>query len=79
MLNHRFVERANLFDTFRVGSLAAESGRYNLVCYGHDHTAHEEWVGDTLLLIPDEVMGLNSRSTIALYNTKSKQLAFVEL
>lgn len=32
----------------------AESDRYDLVCYGHDHTAHEEWVGETLLLNPGE-------------------------
>ena len=63
----------------KIARALAESGRYDLVCYGHDHTAHEEWVGDTLLLNPGEVMGMNSRSTIALYNTKNKQVAFVEL
>ena len=63
----------------KIARALAESGRYDLVCYGHDHTAHEEWVGDTLLLNPGEVMGLNGRSTIALYNTTSKQVAFVEL
>ncbi|MBC8496911.1 MAG: metallophosphoesterase [Chloroflexi bacterium] len=63
----------------KIARALAESGRYDLVCYGHDHTAHEEWIGETLLLNPGEMMGLNGRSTIALYNTKSKQVAFVEL
>lgn len=63
----------------KIARALAESRRYDLVCYGHDHTAHEEWVGDTLLLNPGEMMGLNGRSTIALYNTKSKQVAFMEL
>jgi len=63
----------------KIACALAESGRYDLVCYGHDHTAHEEWIGETLLLNPGEMMGLNGRSTIALYNTKSKQVAFVEL
>lgn len=57
----------------------AESGKYDLVCYGHDHTLHEEWIGDTLLLNPGELMGMNNRSTLALYNTTSKKLVFIEI
>ncbi len=57
----------------------AESGRYDLVCYGHDHTANEEMVGNTLLVNPGELMGMNARSTIALYNTTTRKLTFVEV
>lgn len=57
----------------------AESGRYDLVCYGHDHTAHEERVGRTLLLNPGEVMGLHGRSTLALFVTRSQKVAWVDL
>jgi hypothetical protein len=57
----------------------AESGRYDLVCYGHDHTAHEERVGRTVLLNPGEVMGLNGRSTLALFVTRSQKVAWVDL
>ncbi len=63
----------------KIARALAESGRYDLVCYGHDHIAHEEWIGETLLLNPGELMGLNGRSTLALYNTASKQVAFVDL
>lgn len=57
----------------------AESGRYDLVCYGHDHTAHEEQLGDTLLLNPGEIMGLNGRRTCAIYDTEEQSVEWVEL
>ena len=63
----------------KIARALAESGRYDLVCYGHDHTAHEEWVGETLLLNPGEVMGMNGRSTMAIFNTVSKEVTWVEL
>lgn len=63
----------------KIGRALAESGRYDLVCYGHDHTAHEEWVGETLLLNPGEVMGMNGRSTMAIFNTVSKKVTWIEL
>ncbi len=57
----------------------ALSGRYDLVCYGHDHTAHEERVADCLLLNPGEVMGMNGRSSLALVDTEAASVEFVEL
>lgn len=60
------------------GEMAA-SGRYDLVCYGHDHTAHEEWVGDCLLLNPGEVMGMNGRSSFAWVDTESGEVEYVDL
>ena len=56
----------------------AESGKFNLVCYGHDHTAHEEWIENTLLLNPGELMGMNGRSTIAMVDTESMRVDFIE-
>ncbi len=35
----------------------AHSNLYDLVCYGHDHEAHQERVGQTLLVNPGELMG----------------------
>ncbi len=35
----------------------AESGIYNIVCYGHNHTLKEEIVGATLMLNPGPIMG----------------------
>lgn len=55
----------------------AESGKFNLVCYGHDHTAHDEWVGNTLLLNPGELMGMNGHSTIVIFNTETNNIKYV--
>lgn len=35
----------------------ARSGSYDLVCYGHDHLAHDGVVGGCRLLNPGELMG----------------------
>lgn len=63
----------------KVARALAESGNYDLVCYGHDHIAHHEWVGETMLLNPGELMGMNSRSTIAIYDTETKVVEYIEL
>jgi predicted phosphodiesterase len=58
----------------------AESGAYDLVCYGHDHTAHEERLPNgALLLNPGEIMGLYGRSSLAVFETASRAATFVEL
>ena len=49
----------------------ALSGRYDLVCYGHDHEAHVERVGNTLLVNPGEVMGRLGPSRYAVYDTET--------
>lgn len=42
------------------GRLLAESGQYDIVCYGHDHQLNRgEKVGSTLLINPGAVMGYN--------------------
>lgn len=63
----------------QIARALAASGQYDLVCYGHDHTAHEEWVGETLLINPGELMGMKGRSTIAIFNTVSQEVTWVEL
>ena len=41
----------------------ARAGDYDLVCYGHDHQAHHEVLGPTVLFNPGELMGrLGSRN-----------------
>jgi hypothetical protein len=57
----------------------ARGGAFGLVCYGHDHVAHEEWVGETLLLNPGEVMGKDGRSSLVLLDTASRQIEWVDL
>ncbi len=57
----------------------ARSGSYDLVCYGHDHTAHEMMVGDCLLLNPGELMGMKGASTLALVDLDDKSVEWVSL
>jgi putative phosphoesterase len=57
----------------------AESGKYDLVCYGHDHKANEERLGPTVLLNPGELHGLFGKSTIALFLTTTKKVAMIDL
>jgi putative phosphoesterase len=47
----------------QIASRLAGTGEFDLVCYGHDHSAHEEWIGECLLLNPGELMGLKGRSS----------------
>jgi hypothetical protein len=48
----------------------AQSGAFNLVCYGHDHSKHLEQIGQTWLLNPGELMGLKAEPTWALYDVE---------
>ncbi len=56
----------------------AYSGRYDLVCYGHDHKAHIGSVGHTLLVNPGEAMGKSSPGTLALYDTETAQAELIQ-
>ena len=51
----------------------ALSGRYDLVCHGHDHESNVERVGETLLVDPGEVMGRLGPSSYAVYDTETGQ------
>lgn len=62
-----------------IARAVAQSSRYHLVCYGHDHTAHQENLGKTLLLNPGEVMGLNGRSSLVVLETAGMQLETIDL
>jgi putative phosphoesterase len=57
----------------------AASGAYDLVCYGHDHQAHQERLAGAVLLNPGEVMGLHGRSTWATFDTATRAVTFVEI
>lgn len=57
----------------------AESGHYDLVCYGHDHRAHTEQVGTCVLLNPGEVMGLYGHRSFATFDTADRRVDFVAL
>lgn len=57
----------------------AASGKYDLVCYGHDHTAHFSQVGETTLLNPGEIMGLMGARSFAFFDTQTRQVEFIPL
>lgn len=57
----------------------AQTNQYDLVCYGHDHTAHQEKVGEAILLNPGELMGMNGRSTLAFFDTDTRRVELVEV
>ena len=55
------------------------SENFDLVCYGHDHTAIQETLGETVLLNPGEIMGMNGRSTLALFETETHRAELIEI
>jgi len=57
-----------------IGRALANSGQYDLVCYGHDHTAHQERIGETWLLNPGEVMGMNGNASLMIFDTGTRQV-----
>lgn len=57
----------------------AASGAFDLVCYGHDHTAYLGDVGRCTLLNPGEIMGLKGKTSFALFDTGSREVEFVEV
>lgn len=63
----------------------AHSGKYDLVCYGHNHEPLAEVIGHTLLLNPGSIMGYQPAKrkfvapTFAVYSTVSKEYAIYEV
>ena len=57
----------------------AASRQFDLVCYGHDHTAYEEWVDSTLLLNPGELLGMNGRSSFAILDTSTRKTQWFDI
>lgn len=62
-----------------IGRGLAQGAGYDLVCYGHDHTAYEEKIGETVLLNPGEVMGLNGPRSLAHYDTETGEVTRIEI
>ncbi|MFO7633177.1 MAG: YfcE family phosphodiesterase [Caldilinea sp.] len=49
----------------------AQSGHFDLVCYGHDHTKLLEKVGKSWLLNSGELLGMKGAASWALYDTQT--------
>ena len=58
-----------------IAKTAAESGKYDLVFYGHTHRPWVEQVGNCILANPGELAGQRFKPTFALYDTKTHRLA----
>jgi uncharacterized protein len=57
-----------------IAKRAAESGKYDLVFYGHTHKPWEEKVGKCRLVNPGELAGQRYKSTFAIYDTQTDKL-----
>lgn len=62
-----------------VGRRLAETGRYDLVCYGHSHEWESRRSGGTLAVNPGEIMGRLGPPTFATYDTATGDLDRLEL
>jgi putative phosphoesterase len=49
----------------------AQSGHFDLVCYGHDHSKLLETVGQGWLLNPGELLGMKGAASWAIYDTET--------
>lgn len=58
----------------KIAKEMAESGKYDLVFYGHTHKPWEEKVGNCRLVNPGEVAGQRFKPTFAVYNTNTGDL-----
>ena len=57
----------------------ARSGLYDLVCYGHDHLRFEGKEGECLLLNPGELMGMKAVSSLAVVETATRKVSWIDL
>ena len=57
----------------------AETGKYDLVFYGHDHRAWEKQIGKTKLLNPGTLAGLFAKATFAIYDTAADKAQLIIL
>ncbi len=63
----------------------AQSGAYNLVCYGHNHLIKRDMIGSTLFINPGTVMGYDPigkqdiPSTFAVYDTMDEGIKFYKV
>ncbi|MFA6215936.1 MAG: YfcE family phosphodiesterase [Patescibacteria group bacterium] len=57
----------------------AQSGKYDLIFYGHDHKPWEKQIGKTRLLNPGTLAGMFNKATFAVYDTKTGQAELILL
>lgn len=47
----------------------AQSGEFDLVCYGHNHDKHAHQIGNCWLVNPGELLGMKGKPTWGLYDS----------
>lgn len=57
----------------------AESGKYDIVFYGHDHTPFEKIINKTKVLNPGNLDGSRHKATFAIYDTKTNKAELILL
>jgi putative phosphoesterase len=62
-----------------IGRALASGETYDLVCYGHDHIANHEKIGQTDLINPGEMMGLKGKRTLVVFDTATRSVEWVEI
>ena len=62
----------------KIAELAAKSGNYDTVFYGHDHKAYSEKEGNCLLANPGEIMGLKyGRPSYGIWDSEKNSFEIV--
>ena len=56
------------------GKELSETGKYDLVFYGHNHKPWEETINRTKLINPGTLAGMFNKATFAVYNTVTDEL-----
>lgn len=57
----------------------AQSGEFDLVCYGHNHDNYAHQIGNTWLINPGELLGMKSTPTWGLYDCVAHSFKHLEV
>lgn len=69
----------------KLGELLAKSFEFDAVFYGHTHISENKKIGNTLLLNPGAICGINfvknayNKSNYAIYDTKTNSAEIIEI
>jgi putative phosphoesterase len=66
---------------FRKRDALIQSGKYNVVVYGHTHKIENKIIGNTMVINPGTANGwfFGYKATAAIFDTVSKQCDFIDL
>lgn len=75
------LEKRRIFFTHfpKIALTRVATGKYDLVCYGHDHLKRAEKIGRTLLLNPGTAGGMFQYPSYALVDLTNLSYQFIEI